>query len=240
MDRALTSAASPVRALPVFASDIDDVLCDFLGAFLAYLKRVDAAAYGHLEREHFATTNYSETLRQPGELVRERVFAFYDSPEFEALLPNADAVQALLAHKDDYRFVLVTARPEFTRDATARWLKKQGLDAAVDVERDVVFCNHFHADAQKRRCKGAVCRELAAAYFVDDHAGHVGDVAAAARDSLKRVFLYARDDTLPWTCPRTNAYVASVLEAAPAPVQRVLSWTEVFDAVASDTRGVLK
>jgi 5'(3')-deoxyribonucleotidase len=185
------------------ALDLDEVVVETAGAIIAHYNK----SYGtKMLLKDYYSTDYKNTWQTPDvETAIRRVNSYLETPEYSAQEPVRMAIETIRALGKKYNLYIITGRPDFTEEATRRWLKKH----FPDVFRDVIFSNFY--DPNKIRHKGDICLEIGAELLIDDHLGHILNVAACGMDGL----LFGN---YPWNVTE---------QALPDNVQRVRDWEEV-------------
>jgi uncharacterized protein len=120
-------------------------------------------------------------------------------------LPVKGAIEAIKELSRNHTLIVVTARDDARIEMTHKW-----LDVYLPTMFDsVIFTNHNHEDAGKRRKKSEVCKEQNIDIFIDDSMGNVLDVSSV----VERVFLF----DAPWNQGEL-----------PENAERVFGWDEIL------------
>ena len=109
----------PNTQRPTIACDMDEVLCDFLGALVAWHN----ATYGTaLSKSDFKSYQFHETWG--GTLAEgvEKVHAFFQTPYFAQIKPMPGAAEAMAELKSRANLVVVTSRQHVIAEHTIDWL----------------------------------------------------------------------------------------------------------------------
>jgi len=200
----------PNTRRPTIACDMDEVLCDFLGALIAWHN----ATYGTaLSKSDFKSYTYNETWGGTLQEGVDKVHRFFDSKYFEQIEPLPGAAQAMTALKKRANLVVVTSRQTVIAERTVAWLDKH----FPDVFDDVLFGNHYSAtnpdptrlDATKRS-KAQMCLAAGAVALVDDNVSYCEQCAP----QLSQVVLFG---SYGWNSP-------TVAPKLPANVTRAADW----------------
>lgn len=159
--------------------DFDDVLMDFR----ASLEQYYCEQYGVcLTRDE--STNYSlwEKWGCTREESIQRVVEFYQTRHHAEAPAVPGVIEALKELSQNNSLVVITSRPDYVKEVTLNWLKKNFEMSLFD---QVYFANLFASD-KKKRLKSEICHELGVEVLVDDHYVYAKDVA----ESGKKVLLF--------------------------------------------------
>ena len=156
--------------------DLDDVLADFVPAFLAYYNRRHGTTFskGDVWSYHFWEVfgvSKDETLR--------RVFAFLDSPEADHMRPIDGSREGIAALAEDHELHIVTGRQDRIAEMTFRWLSWRFGDPFEDIH----FANHYSGSGPNLS-KGVICDRLGLDVLVDDAPTNALESAAPGRKVL--------------------------------------------------------
>lgn len=180
--------------------DLDDIIFNFMGGLVQWHNDVHGTTH---TREDYFSFDLHEVWKCDGETARDRVWDFYHSDHHHNVVPIEGSIETLKKIKEDYRLVIITARPQEMEVPIRAWLD-QYFEGVFD---DVIFTNHFHGVGEKRS-KSSVCLELGVAVFVEDALHNAYDVVAIGIPVLLL-------DT-PWN-----------QEEIAAPITRVYSWEDI-------------
>ena len=178
----------------VIGVDFDDVLMDFNGALCAWhnthygntYTRADVQSY--LLKDIWGCT-YEESVK--------RIDAFFDSPAHMSALPVPGAIEAMRRLYKSYEVVVITGRPECTRDITTVWIEKY----LPGLSHDIYFTSHFHDSPGGKVSKVTLCKKFGVSVFVEDMLIHARSLSYAEIP----VFLYDvpwNQGDLPWNIRR--------------------------------------
>jgi uncharacterized HAD superfamily protein len=120
--------------------------------------------------------------------------------------PSEPSIEAIKELPRNNTLIVVTAREDAHIEITHAWLNLH----LPDIFNSVIFTNHNHADATKRRKKSEVCKEQNIDVFIDDSMSNVLDVSSV----VKRVFLF----DAPWNQGEL-----------PENAERVFGWDEIVE-----------
>lgn len=129
--------------------DLDGVVCDFVGAFLA---RIEAEYHRRLHREEICRCNIVEILGiSPLRVANLEIEAIRSG----RIKPIPSAVEALRYIIERHFVAFVTSRPPTTEAITQVWLTRHKLP-----------CDQLYWVA--RGCKGELAKKLDLDFIVDD------------------------------------------------------------------------
>lgn len=185
----------------VIGVDLDDILLDFMSPLCEWHNDVHQTAHS---RDDYVSFDLSKVWNCSRSDANERVSNFYHSDHHKNAVPVAGAQTGLQALKENYRFVVITARAESMEREMRAWLDTH----FGDLFDEVIFTNHYHGTGVKRN-KSSVCLELGVSLFIEDALHNAHDVASVGIP----VLLF---DT-PW-----NQEVVSGL------ITRVSSWEDIL------------
>jgi len=145
---------------PIIAVDIDEVLVPHFQDLIdwynsQYGTRLTLHDIHASDTTNWGNASFEETVR--------RVHGFYETDSFKHVQPFAEAKPVLLVLSERYSLVIVTARDTIIEKMTRDWLALHFQD----------FFGEAHFTAQyslegKGRSKAEVCKEINAAYLIDD------------------------------------------------------------------------
>lgn len=163
--------AHPTMSEICVALDLDEVLADFLSAWVAWLQR-EEKEYQQLSVADFNTYSFSKVMKCTEEQVQTYMNRFAD--EYLALKPIEGAVSSLsrLSAMGAFRFVIVTARSHVFANKTKEWVSKHY--PGVFKETDIHLTNG-HAIQGPRTSKLEICKTVGAHIFIDDSLIHIID-----------------------------------------------------------------
>ncbi len=184
------------------AIDLDEVVVETAQKIIKNYNKT----YGtSMELKDYYSHDYKKTWKTPDvETAIQRVNSYLDTDEYKNSLPVERAIEVIRELGSKYKLYIVTGRPDFTKEATIRWLHMH----FTDIFEDIVFSNFY--DPQKVRHKGDICRELGVDLLIDDHLGHILSVSKVGIEGL----LFG---DFPW----------NKADKLPKNVRRVKDWDEV-------------
>ena len=196
---------------PTFASDFDDVILDFNGAFIAWHNE----KYGtNMEYSRLYTHDMPKVWDEPLEVMLSRVDEFLADTDvrFTPLIPGAK--KALLSLADSYDLQIVTARSRRFAEKTKECLKFHGLHIFSDVH----FTNEFNSHPEYPvTSKPEVCQKIGAIALIEDAPKHAVTTAKYGTP----VLLFDR----PW----------NQQDDLPTGITRIYSWDEVAKWLQSNS-----
>lgn len=187
---------------PIVAVDIDDVLLNsadmLMGDYnLRFGTSLTRADYYSKDIGKLGVDHYDEAA--------ERFREFQESEVFSNAEPDQEAVESVAKLAPYYDFVGVTSRPEFIKNQTDKWIKRQfGGNIPHVIHTSFVMGSSSHVGTSLT--KADVCKQIGASYMVEDHLHHVIPVA----ENGTRVFLvdqvWNQKDDLPSTVTRVDGW----------------------------------
>ena len=156
----------------IIAIDIDEVLADTLGGFIAFSN----ATYGTtLRRADFLHWNWADALRLPQAEVQRRVEAFAQTAHFTAAPRVEGASEGLALLAQTHTLVAVTSRWGSQVERTEPWLAANfpGLFRAVRFSHNPIP----GVASPGRPSKAELCHELGASVIIDDSLAFANECA---------------------------------------------------------------
>lgn len=188
------------------AVDLDEVLGDFVGAFLKWRNRTYGGNWTYDDVVDYHWANY---LGIPSEQAIDEVHQFFKTDEFADLPVIDGAREAVAVLARDHELVIVTARQHAIEGITRRWLEHNFSGQF----REVIFANHYAKDGSPIKEKGELCREAGCDWIIEDNAYHL--------EPLMRYGVGVIIIDKPW-----NGHYR-----LPSQVRRASNWAEVVDIV---------
>ena len=203
--------------MSLIASDLDEVLGQFLKSFIAYYNRAHSTSYKFSD---FNSYNFSNVLNRPYEQVQEVVYEYFHSPEFlleYEPLPGATEGFEQLREISDSNVHVVTARPAFTELETRKFLASHFALPAESLHMG----NHHPAQNCQLpiRKKSEICKAIGAKVLIDDCLEYAIDCAENANIP---VVLFDWNGTYGWNKQQAQLHPL---------ITRVTSWSDVVDVV---------
>ena len=186
--------------------DLDEVLAQFVHAFLDFHNHVYGTAYRF---EDIFTFNMDEVWDIPKDVLHERFLEFYRSAYFTQIPTVTGAVDAIRALEQAHELFIITARPDRIREETMDWLDHHFPDVFSD--EHVHFASNVFANGNHR--KGKICQALALDVMVEDNAEYAEECAP----HVGTIFLIDS----PW----------NQSESLPENVVRVQGWDQIVQAI---------
>ncbi len=183
------------------AIDIDDVLANFTPALIEFHNTQYGTNY---TLNHFNSYHLEEVWGGTREEAIDKVFIFYETPEFKNVDVIENAKNVLYELKQSHDLVTMTARPEAIRDKTEEWIGRHfpGLFSHIHI------ANRFSKTGPKTT-KAELCEKHGVDMLIDDSL----DYALQAVAPHRRVLLFDR----PW----------NQTPNLPEGIHRVHSWKEI-------------
>lgn len=188
--------------------DLDDVLCDFATAFVAYHNDV----YGTtLTKGDVWSYKFWDVLHISREEMIKRFYDFQQSPKMIHVPPIQGAKRAVDSlRENNYDLHIITARDAQFSDITNHWLSRY----FPGIFSDIHFANH-QSTVLKARSKGDICKEIGVSLMIDDSF----DNAVSCHGVCDRgVLLF----DAPW----------NVGKSLPEGMRRVFSWDDVLEKLS--------
>lgn len=189
----------------VIAIDLDDVVHDTVGDIVSYYNKthgtiLEIADYYSFDRlEAWGSTD--------PEVVARQINAYLHTADYMQSGPHPETAEILKRLHEKYSLVIVTGRPDFVVEPTKKWLQVHLSGVFTDVIH-TSFYKQFNGGKSLRKID--VCKDIQAKILIDDHAGHIAEVAAGGIDGI----LFG---DYPW----------SHIEKLPNNVTRAASWHEI-------------
>jgi uncharacterized HAD superfamily protein len=154
------------------AVDIDNVLADFAPHLMRFHNKNYGTHFNYENQDEYDLTLYwacseEETLK--------RIYAFYDSQEFENIEPVSGAVDAIIQLKNKHELFVITARPYYIEDKTLRWINTYFPNSF----KQVVHTNLVSEEGSKHKKKSEVCKELHTQIIIEDCIDYALDCLSA-------------------------------------------------------------
>lgn len=187
------------------AIDVDDVLANFLPTLVKFHNKTYNTAF---TKEHFKSFHLWETWGGTREEAMDKVFHFYETPEFENISVVEGAKEAVKLLKQNHELMVVTARPEELRSKTEAWINIHfpGLFS------DIHIANRF-SKSGPQTTKAILCETHGAEMLIDDSIDYALECVAPHR----RILLFDN----PW----------NQRPELPEGVNRVRSWEEILKQI---------
>lgn len=200
------ASVSVKHTVPCIAVDVDEVLAQFLSQLILFHNDTYNST---LKLSDFFSYHFADVWGGSNEESNAKVAAFLQSSYFEDLPVVPGAYEVLSKYVGRCRFVVVTSRQLFLKDATEAWLAKH----FPDVFSEVHFGNHYGTEGRKIS-KGEICTSLGAIALIDDSAVY----AAECSKLLPNVFLFDLNSQYGWSKMKSEV---------PANVSVCQSWAMV-------------
>jgi len=185
--------------------DIDDVLADFMFPLVNYHNEKYGTTF---VRDDFTSFNLWETWGGTPEEAIDKVFQFYDSPDFHQIGIVAGASEALEVLKKNHELSIITARPEILRAQTIDWIERHFPNTFSEIH----IANKF-SKTGPQLTKREICERNSIHLLIDDSIENAFQCANAER----KILLLVR----PW----------NQSEKLPASIIRVFSWEEIVQHI---------
>ncbi len=155
-----------MKAIPIIAVDIDEVLAANAPSFIAYTNEqwgmnLTVDDY-HEHWSELWKTDHEETMR------RAKQYNFSGVLESMRHFEDAKAVLSALAQR--YKLVIITARRKELASLTDEWITRHYAGLFSEIHHAQIW-DSDHPDASTLT-KADLCREVGAAYLIDDQSKH--------------------------------------------------------------------
>lgn len=166
------------KTKPIIAVDIDDVLADNAGGFIAFSNK----RWG----THLTVDDYDEHWGKMWQLdkaeeIEQRAIEFHASGIIGMYKHVAEAKPVLLKLSHRYKLVIVTSRRSVVTEETHAWLDSYFKDIFADIYFAGFYDNQrlgFH------HTKAELCKEIGVSYLIDDQLKHCLAAAAIGIETL--------------------------------------------------------
>ncbi len=195
---------------PIIAIDNDDVLFALVEAIFDYYNHLHHTSFTIADQKVF---NLDQTFGLSEADTLKLVFDFYKSPFMLKTKPIPGAHEALNKLKTDYDLIMITARPDFTKEITLKALEIHYPDIF-----SAVYLTNAFSNTGPKRLKSEVCLEAGARLLIDDAFHNAEDCASNGIP----VVLFRR----PW-----NQSVGKK-DLKGKPIYPARNWAEVVKTVA--------
>lgn len=185
--------------------DLDEVLAEFVTAFLAYHNTAYGTAF---HRNQMSCYNgWSRTSREE----TERIHDFFKTPYFEEIVPVNGSQQGTKVLSREHQLVVITARPTEMYQKTQQWVKRYFPSQISAVN----LTNQFARKSGSAVSKSSLCRDSGISIMIEDSLDQARDCAAIGVQTLLL--------DCPWN---------QTSELAPG-IQRVYSWDEIVQRIST-------
>eukprot|EP01083_Nonionella_stella_P041989 113610_1 len=195
---------------PVFAIDLDEVLCSTTIALNQFHNDTYGTSYvfSDYNSYYFGKTwgNCSD------DECFEKFEAFYKTDYFRQAKPIPRAFDCLTELSRHFDLYVVTARAESIAVDTRKWIGEH----FPNIFKDILFGNHFCQAGRDRRSKAEMCQSIGARVHIDDHTAYCIECAGV----LDEVILFNLNGTYNWSKTDSNL---------PENVTKLESWEAVKD-----------
>ncbi len=203
----------------LIASDLDEVLGQFLKSFIAYYNRTHSTSFAFSD---FNSYNFSTVLNRPHDEIQSVVYEYFQAPEFlEEYEPLPGATEGFQELREicDSNVHVVTARPAFVEAETQKFLASHfGLSS------DALHIGNHHPVpncTKPTRKKSEICQAIGAKVLIDDCLEYAIDCAENANIP---VVLFDWNGSYGWNKTPEDFTLHPL-------ITRVTSWSDVVDVV---------
>ncbi len=194
----------------IVAIDIDEVLADFLSA---YLRFCNARSRTSFTREQFRSYRFEDVLGGTREDMLALTHEFHDGGHLLSIPPLPAAQEGIARLARSHELIVVTSRPHAIERETREWIERHfpGVFSAVHLT------NEFSSDGP-RTTKALVCLAHGAKLIVDDNLDYAAQCAQAGVPALLLDAPWNRAAALPDGVTRVRSWdeiVAEVMRRGP-------------------------
>ncbi len=150
--------------------DMDDVINELVNSLVSFHNRAYKTSFTRDDHLHY---NLSTVWHCDENEVMDRIFEFYNSPEFDSIEVMEGAEDGLKELQKSHELVIITSRPNEMKEKTMLWLKNKLPSVAIDIH----FTNQVSRDNKGHKTKAEVCRELGVGLMIDDAPQYAIDCA---------------------------------------------------------------
>ena len=162
--------------------DLDEVLAQFLDAFLAYHNDTYHTDY---KVEDAFSYDFREVRGGTRDEIIEKVRDFHQTHYFTNIKPVEWALSVLQKLSENHELYIITARQNYVQEQTRTRVDNH----FPNIFNEIFFMNHFSTEWESRK-KGDVCNEIGVSVMIDDSLIYAEDCLIPER----KVVLYKR----PW------------------------------------------
>lgn len=159
--------------------DIDDVLAEFQIPFLKFYNNKHATFF---QKKDIHKYDYTKIFNISYEDLVKNIYEFYQTKEFEQLLPSKDSRRVIRSLKDEHKLYVITSRPFFLKKKTHLWIEKHYPRCF----QKVLHTNQFSPKGELSISKTSMCKENHISILIDDAPDYVLD---AAQNGLRVILL---------------------------------------------------
>jgi len=189
--------------------DLDEVLAEFLPAFIKYHNEV----YGtSLSRDDFHSYHFQDIVGVPEDETIRRLYDFHKSSYFLGIKPIEGSLEGVEVLGRENDLSIVTARQKVIEEETRNWIGKY-FPKRFD---EIHIGNNYPLDGSPSRTKREICDSNDIDLLVEDSLDHALNCLTPNR----RVLLFDRG--YPWNQKE---------QELPEGMVRVHSWEEVLESI---------
>lgn len=167
-----------LRTKRVIGLDFDDVLHDFRMTMEKFFCDFHGVC---ITRDECTSYNLWERWGGTPEESIQKVLDYYVSDHHDDAPIVPGSLEAIRKLRDNHSIVVITSRPDYTKERTLAWLDR---NFGLDLFDRVYFANLFANKAGKKKLKSEICHELGVDIFVDDYHVYANDVAQSGKKVL--------------------------------------------------------
>lgn len=152
------------------AVDLDEVLGDFVGAFLRWYNHNQLGP--RLTREDIVKYYFKDLLGWSKEDELKIMYRFFDDGGMASLEPMPGALAGVRELAKVHELYVVSGRQSRLQQETEEWVNKY----FPGVFKGVYLANQFSLDGGDVLDKGQMCKQLGCSVLIDDGSQHVESV----------------------------------------------------------------
>ncbi|MDP4000458.1 MAG: hypothetical protein Q8Q11_03490 [bacterium] len=150
--------------------DLDEVLADLVESVLEHYEEQTGVRHC---RDDMRSYNFWDLWGGTREQAVEIVHEFYETDRFRTVAPIPGALEAIESLAGEHELVVVTSRPEATKQETQVWVREHFGESFASIH----LTNHFSKDGQTLT-KSQVCRDLGVDLMIEDNPEYAADCAS--------------------------------------------------------------
>lgn len=155
------------------AVDLDEVLAELIDGVLPYH---NAKHKTDFKKSDFNIYEYWKIWGGTRDEALQEVYDFYETADFHAIKPVADAINALRELKKKHELFIVTGRPDAIAEATERWIGKHFPGIFTEIH----FANQF-SQTKNPQPKSYFCDKIKADVLIEDSVENAAECIAPGR-----------------------------------------------------------
>ena len=158
------------------AFDMDDVLCDFVNAFLNFYNSEEGTAW---KKSDIVNYNLSLMLDVSKNYIERMMSRFYESDYFANILPLKGSVDIVKEVSESNELFVISARPHYLMNKTESFIDK----FFPFKFEEIVVTNGYNSN-DPNTAKSNFCKKLDVSLIVDDMIENISDCCSKGIDAL--------------------------------------------------------